>query len=121
MTVQTNDHTTVAPSGHDHGSGTGEAGQAYAKSAADHRQSGTSATAFRTVLALPRPVRIVGGAGVVVGGLLVIGVPIATLTPLLFLGGCLSMHLFMGHGQHGTAGGTAGAGAAEATPPRTDG
>jgi hypothetical protein len=29
-------------------------------------------------------------------------VPLATLTPLVFLGGCLSMHLFMGHGMsHG--------------------
>ncbi len=120
MTVHT-DHTTVAPSSHEHGSGTGDAGQAYAQSAVDRRQSGTSATALRTVLALPRPVRIIGGAGVVVGGLLVIGVPIATLTPLLFLGGCLSMHLFMGHGQHGTAGDTTAAGPAEATPPRTDG
>jgi hypothetical protein len=57
------------------------------------------------LLALPRWVRI--GAAVVfgLGFLLAIGVPLATLTPLLFLGGCLGMHLFMGHdmshGGHG--------------------
>ena len=59
-------------------------------------------TALGNVMALPRTVRIIGGAGIAIGGLLAVGVPLATLTPLIFLGGCLGMHLFMGHGMsHG--------------------
>ena len=49
------------------------------------------------------------GAGAVLA-LLLFGGSLASLTPLLFLGGCLLMHVFMmqgmdhgGHGGHGTA------------------
>ncbi len=128
MNVQTNEHTTVAPSSHEHGSVAGDAHEAHAMPATGRRADGAGVTALGTVLALPRTVRIIGGAGVVIGGLLAVGVPLATLTPLLLLGGCLSMHLFMGHGmshgeghgQHETTG-AAGAGPAEDTSPRRDG
>lgn len=118
MSVQTNEHAPVTPSCHEHGSEAGDAPGAHTMHAPGRRANGSALTA---VLALPRPVRNIGGAGVVVGGLIAVGVPAATLTPLLFLGGCLSMHLFMGHGQHGTSGGAAGTGTAEGTSPRRDG
>ena len=130
MTVQTSEQTTVAaPTCHGHGSAAGDAGETHAMHASGRRQSGTSATALAAVLALPRPVRIIGGAAVGLGGLLAVGVPLATLTPFVALGACLSMHLFMGHGgghggghgSHGTTGETASAGPAENTPPRKDG
>ena len=48
------------------------------------------------------------GAGAVIA-LLLLGAPLATLGPLLFLGGCVLMHVFMmkgmGHGGHGGHGG----------------
>ncbi len=54
------------------------------------------------VMALPRTAKLIGGAVLGFGVLLAIGVPLATLTPLIAVGGCLSMHLFMGHGMaHG--------------------
>jgi hypothetical protein len=130
MTVQTSEQSTVAaPTCHGHGSAAGDAGETHAMHASGRRQSGTSATALAAVLALPRPIRIIGGAAVGLGGLLAVGVPLATLTPFVALGGCLSMHLFMGHdgghggghGSHGTTGETASAGPAENTPPRKDG
>ena len=126
MTVQTIEQTSVAaPTCHGHGSAAGDAGETHAMHASGRRQSGTSATALAAVLALPRPIRIIGGAAVGLGGLLAVGVPLATLTPFVALGGCLSMHLFMGHGgghgSHGTTGETASAGPAENTPPRKDG
>jgi len=129
MTVQTSERTTVAaPTCHGHGSAAGDAGETHAMHASGRRQSGTSATALAAVLALPRPIRIIGGAAVGLGGLLAVGVPLATLTPFVALGGCLSMHLFMGHGgghggghgSHGTTGETASAAPAENTPPRKD-
>jgi len=130
MTVQTSERTTVAaPTCHGHGSAAGDAGETHAMHASGRRQSGTSATALGAVVALPRPVKIIGGAAIGFGALLAVGVPLATLTPLLFLGGCLSMHLFMGHGMnhgggdgsHGTAAGAAGARPADDTSPRNDG
>ncbi len=128
MTLQTNGHTTVGPLSHEHASATGDAHLAHPIPATGRRGDGAGVTALGTLLALPRTVRIIGGAGVVIGALLAVGVPLATLTPLLLLGGCLSMHLFMGHGmshgeghgQHGTTG-AAGAGPAEDTSPRRDG
>lgn len=61
------------------------------------------------LLALPGPVQVAGAAAVVIGGLLALGVPLATLTPLLALGGCLGMHLLMGHStMHGGDGEQAG-------------
>jgi Protein of unknown function (DUF2933) len=79
------------------------------------------------VVALPRPAKIIGGAVVGLGALLAVGVPLATLTPLVFLGGCLSMHLFMGHGMshggghgsHDANGGAPGYGSAEDPSTRT--
>jgi hypothetical protein len=130
MTVQTSEQTTVAaPTCHGHGSAAGDAGETHAMHASGRRERGTGAGALGAVVALPRPVKIIGGAAIGFGALLAVGVPLATLTPLLFLGGCLSMHLFMGHGMnhggghgsHGTTGETASAGPAENTPPRKDG
>jgi len=130
MTVQTSERTTVAaPTCHGHGSAAGDAGETHAMHASGRRQSGTSATALGAVVALPRPVKIIGGAAIGLGGLLAVGVPLATLTPLLFLGGCLSMHLFMGHGMnhgggdgsHGTAERPTSVEASDDTSPRRDG
>jgi hypothetical protein len=96
--------------------------------AGERRERGTGAATLGAVLALPRPVRIIGSAGIGFGALLAVGVPLATLTPLIFLGGCLSMHLFMGHGMshdggHGSheSHEAAGAGSADDTSSRRDG
>jgi hypothetical protein len=138
MTVQTSEHTTVAaPTCHGHGSAAGDATEGQALRVGRHHEAGTGATALGAVLALPRPVRIIGGAAIGIGALLTVGVPLATLTPFVALGGCLSMHLFMGHGEHGGhsghgghgghgAGGSPGAneamnaGPTEVTSPRKD-
>jgi hypothetical protein len=130
MTVQTSEQTTVtAPTCHGHGSAAGDMHEAHALPAGGHRERGAGAVALGTVLALPRPVRIIGGAGIGIGALLAVGVPLATLTPFVALGGCLSMHLFMGHdmshggghGSHGTTGDPAGAGSADNPATRSDG
>jgi len=130
MTVQTSEQTTVAgPTCHGNPSAAGDMHEAHALPAGGHQERGAGAAALGTVLALPRPVRIIGGAGIGIGALLAVGFPLATLTPFVALGGCLSMHLFMGHdmshggghGSHGTTGETASAGPAENTPPRKDG
>jgi hypothetical protein len=72
-------------------------------------QAPAGVAALGAVLALPRTVKIIGGAVVGFGALLLIGVPLATLTPIAALGGCLSMHLFMGHGMsHGSGHGSDG-------------
>ena len=129
MTVQTSEQSTAAaPTCHGQASAAGDAGETHAMHASGRRQSGTSATALGVVVGLPRPVKIIGGAAIGLGGLLAVGVPLAALTPFVALGGCLSMHLFMGHGghgaghgSHGTTGEAASAGTAENTPPRKDG
>jgi hypothetical protein len=102
MTVQTSESTAIAaPSRHGHGS-TAEDGGAHASHDAGTHEAVAGNGALGAVVALPRNVKIVGGAVVGFGALLAVGVPLATLTPLVFLGGCLGMHLFMGHGMsHG--------------------
>jgi hypothetical protein len=124
MTVQTSEPTTVAAAScHGHASadeGGHDAHEAHGASAA-----GTSA--LGAVAALPRNVKIIGGAVVGVGALLAVGVPFATLTPLLALGGCLGMHLFMGHdmshggghGSHDSGSVASGSGSAEDPSTRT--
>jgi hypothetical protein len=130
MTVQTSEQTTVAaPSCHGHPSAAGDMHEAHAVPAGGYRERGAGAGALGAVLALPRPVRIIGGGAIGLGALLAVGVPLATLTPLVFLGGCLSMHLFMGHGmshggehgQHVPSGGAASAGLVDDTSPRMNG
>lgn len=99
MTVQTSE-ADAAPSRHGHASGSGVDGEAHAMH--DGRSVGAGAGPVAAIFALPRTVKIVGGAALGFGALVAIGVPLATLTPLVFLGGCLGMHLFMGHGMsHG--------------------
>lgn len=106
MTVQTSEPTTVAvPSRHGHGSAA-EGLQAVHESRG-RDANGAGSVALGALVALPRNVKIIGGAVVGFGALLAVGVPLATLTPLVFLGGCLSMHLFMGHGMsHGSGHGS---------------
>ena len=102
MTIQTSETTVAAPSCHGHGSAPGDTMEADAHQADGRTDASTGTKAFGAVLALPRSAKIIGGAVVGLGALLAVGVPLATLTPLVFLGGCLSMHLFMGHGMsHG--------------------
>ncbi len=128
MTVQTSEPTNVAePSCHGHGSAAGDVYGAHELNGTGNREIGAGSTALGAVVALPRSVKIIGGAIVGLGALLAVGVPLATLTPLVFLGGCLSMHLFMGHGMshgegHGSHSATPTAGgssSAEDTSPRT--
>jgi hypothetical protein len=130
MTVQTSEQpTAAAPSCHGHGSAAGDAHEAHGLHDGSHREYRAGATAIGSILALPRPVRIIGGAAIGFGALLAVGIPLATLTPLLFLGGCMSMHLFMGHdmshggghGSHASNGGNAGAGSTDETSPQRDG
>lgn len=101
MTVQTSEATPVAtPSCH--GSAGEDGSSPHAANATGSGANGAGAAALGTLVALPRNVKIIGGAVVGLGALLALGVPLATLTPLVFLGGCLGMHLFMGHGMsHG--------------------
>jgi hypothetical protein len=118
MTVQTSEQAAATRVAHEadelHGGSGGEAPAGVA--------------ALGAVLALPRTVKIIGGAAVGFGALLAVGVPLATLTPLVFLGGCLSMHLFMGHGMshggahgsHDSNGAAPGAGSPQDTSTRTD-
>lgn len=101
MTVRTSEATPVAtPSCH------GSAGEdgpiPHAAHATGDGANGAGAAALGALVALPRNAKIIGGSAVGLGALLSLGVPLATLTPLVFLGGCLGMHLFMGHGMsHG--------------------
>lgn len=99
MTVQTGEQTpAAAASCHGHG-------PADTSAAADRRGgNGGGQTAVSRILALPRNAKIIGAAVIGIGALLAVGVPLITLYPLLMLGGCLGMHLFMGHGMnHGGA------------------
>ena len=57
--------------------------------------------ALAAALRLDRRVWLGGGAVAGIGALLVLGVPASALLPFIALGGCLGMHLFMGHGGHG--------------------
>ena len=67
-----------------------------------HAAAPASTRVVARLLALPRPVQVAGAAAVVIGGLFALGAPLATLTPRLALGGCLGMHLLMGHStMHG--------------------
>jgi hypothetical protein len=76
-------------------------------------QRGAGGSALGVVLALPRWARILGAVAVLLGALLAVGVPFASFAPLLAVGGCLVMHLLMGHGtSHG--GGHAGHGKRQA-------
>jgi hypothetical protein len=53
-------------------------------------------------MALPRPAKVAIGGAIGVAGILAIGVPLSALAPVLAVGGCLAMHLVMGHGAgHG--------------------
>jgi hypothetical protein len=100
MTVPTAEQTNIA-AGSCHGHG-----PADTHAAADrHGDNGGSArTATSRLLALPSNAKIIGAAVIGIGALLAVGVPLITLYPLLMLGGCLGMHLFMGHGMnHGGA------------------
>jgi hypothetical protein len=128
MTVQATESTAIAtPSCHGHGSAP-EDGGAHASHDAGTHEAVAGNGALGAVVALPRNVKIVGGAVVGFGALLAVGVPLATLTPLVFLGGCLSMHLFMGHGMshggahgsHDSNGAAPGAGSPQDTSTRTD-
>jgi hypothetical protein len=123
MTVQTGEQTTAtAASCHGHG-------PADTDTAAHRRgDNGGEQTAVSRVWAMPRNAKILGGAAIGIGALLAAGVPLVTLYPLLMLGGCLGMHLFMGHGMsHGGAHGShqpnevATAGVTENESPRSDG
>ena len=90
MTVNTTESAPICHQAHQHAEDRGESVR------------GGSASIVAVVRALPRTVKIVGGAVLGFGVLLAVGVPLATLTPLIAVGGCLSMHLFMGHGMmHG--------------------
>lgn len=108
MTVQTSEPTTVAAAScHGHASADEGGHSAHESHATGRGASVAGTSALGAVVAMPRNVKIIGGAVAGVGALLVVGVPLATLTPLLALGGCLGMHLFMGHdmshgGGHGT-------------------
>ena len=123
MTVQTGEQTTpVAGSSHGHG-------PADTHAAADrHGDNGGGQTAVSRVLALPRNAKIIGAAVIGIVALLAAGVPLVTLYPLILLGGCLGMHLFMGHGMnyggaHGSHQPNEGvtAGPTENASPRRDG
>ena len=123
MTVPTAEQTNVAAhSCHAHG-------PADMDSVADRgRNSGSARPAASRLLALPRNAKIIGAAVIGIGALLAVGVPLITLYPLLMLGGCLGMHLLMGHGMnHGGAHGShqpnevATAGPTENASPRSDG
>jgi hypothetical protein len=123
MTVQTGDQTTAAAAScHAYG-------PADTNAAADRRgDNGGGQTAVSRVRALPRNAKILGGGVIGIGALLAFGVPLVTLYPLIMLGGCLSMHLFMGHGMnHGGAHGShqpnevATADPTATTSPRSDG
>lgn len=55
-----------------------------------------------SLMALPPPAKVAIGGAIGVAGILAIGVPLSALAPFLAVGGCLAMHLFMGHGSgHG--------------------
>ena len=103
MTVQSRDSTrTAAPVRHGHSKPAAPGGNTLPR-AGERRGSGS---AVAVVLALPRWARILGGSAVLLAALFAVGVPLASL---LAVGGCLAMHLFMGHGMsHG--GGHAGHG-----------
>jgi hypothetical protein len=127
MTVQTSEPVVATPSCHGHGSAPSDTMEAHAHHAHGRTDASTGTKAFGAVLALPRSAKIIGSAVIGLGALLAVGVPLATLTPLVFLGGCLSMHLFMGHGMsHGGEHGSHSAaptapdsGSAEGASPRT--
>lgn len=54
------------------------------------------------LVALPRPAKVAIGGAIGVAAILAIGVPLSALAPVLAVGGCLAMHLVMGHGAgHG--------------------
>jgi len=124
MTVQTTESAAIAaPSCHGDASAGEDGRGAPASHDAGTRQAVAGSGALGPVVALPRNVKIIGGAAVGFGALLAVGVPLATLTPLLALGGCLSMHLFMGHsmghggghGSHDSNGAAPGSGSPEDT------
>ena len=124
MTVQATESTAIAtPSCHGHGSAPSDTIEAHAHHADGRTDASTGTKAFGAVLALPRAAKIIGSALIGLGALLAVGVPLATLTPLVFLGGCLSMHLFMGHGgehgSHSAAPTATGSSSAEGASPRT--
>lgn len=110
MTAQSREQThPVAPACHGHTDSAAPVSHGVPR-AGQRRASGS---ALGVVLALPRWAQILGAAAVVLGALLAVGVPLASLLPLLAVGGCLGMHLFMGHGMsHG--GGHAGHGGTKA-------
>jgi hypothetical protein len=122
MAVQIGEPTTATgASCHAHGS-------ADTESAAARRREGGGQTAVSRVVALPRNAKIIGAAVIGIVALLAAGVPLVTLYPLILLGGCLGMHLFMGHGMnHGGAHGShqpnegVTAGPTENASPRRDG
>lgn len=100
MTVETSQRTLpVAPGRHGHIHPENAATDAVARSGV-----GRAAVSVMAVLrTTPRRAQVLVGA-VIVGALLAIGVPLASLVPLLALGGCVGMHVFMGHGiSHGSA------------------
>lgn len=126
MTVRTSEPTTVAaPSCHEHASAAEGGQSAHESRTTGSAANGAGTTALVALVALPRTTKIIGGAALGFGALLAVGVPLATLTPLVFLGGCLGMHLFMGHdmshgGGHGSHDSTGVAsGSAEDTSVRT--
>ncbi len=61
--------------------------------------------ALAAALRIDRRVWLGGGAIVGAGALLAAGVPASTLLLVGAVGGCLGMHLFMGHGGHTGHGG----------------
>ncbi len=58
-----------------------------------------------TLGALPRGVKLAGGAAIGFVALVAAGVPLAVLAPFAGPAACLGMMLLMGHGMHGGHGG----------------
>lgn len=65
------------------------------------RSAGQLTVGLLWLLSLPRWAKIAAAVVALVGVAVAVGIPLASLTPFVALGGCLGMHLLMGHGGHG--------------------